>query len=249
MEQDLDALVRRVDEDRWLASRFAPEDARRRLVVLYALNYEIAHAVESVRTPALGDIRLAWWREALGEIHEGGPARSHPVLQRYALALQQTPFPLHRVEALIAARARDLEPAPFASAAQREAYLDATAGNVMRLALAACGANAGAYEDLIREAALAWGGAGLLRAEPAWRARGRRMLAAEGETLMALSDRARAAHNALRAMGKPPAHIFPALGYVTLAPAYLKALERDRRDAPLLMRQAKLIAAAATGRL
>lgn len=249
MEEDIDALVRRIDEDRWLASRFAPHDARRRLIALYALSHEIAHAAETVRTPAIGDIRLAWWREALAEIDAGKPARDHPVLQHYALAFQQARLPLLRIEALIAARARDLEPAPFTSSAEREAYIDATAGNVMRLAVIACGAIPDAHEELIRAAALAWGSAGLLRAEPAWRARGRRVLAEDGEALEALFSHSRAASDALRAMARVPSEIFPALGYAALAPAYLKALQHGRRGVPLLLRQGKLIAAAATGRL
>ncbi|MBK8544168.1 MAG: hypothetical protein IPL62_11845 [Caulobacteraceae bacterium] len=39
---DLDTLVRRVDEDRWLAARFAPPLVRERLIAIYAVNYEIA---------------------------------------------------------------------------------------------------------------------------------------------------------------------------------------------------------------
>ena len=68
MDEALDDLVRRVDEDRWLASRFAPADVRARLIALYAVNYEIARTAEVVREPGVGDIRLAWWRDALAEI-------------------------------------------------------------------------------------------------------------------------------------------------------------------------------------
>jgi hypothetical protein len=38
---DLDTLVRRVEEDRWLAARFAPPLVRERLIAIYAVNYEI----------------------------------------------------------------------------------------------------------------------------------------------------------------------------------------------------------------
>ncbi|MBC8107455.1 MAG: squalene/phytoene synthase family protein, partial [Anaerolineae bacterium] len=64
---DLGTLVRRVDEDRWLASRFAPAPVRERLIALYAVNYEIARLSETVREAPLGDIRLEWWRSALSE--------------------------------------------------------------------------------------------------------------------------------------------------------------------------------------
>ena len=40
-----------------LASRFAPPEARRQLIALYALNYEIAHTAETVTQATLGDMR------------------------------------------------------------------------------------------------------------------------------------------------------------------------------------------------
>jgi len=244
MDEDLDALVRRVDEDRWLASRFAPPDVRARLIALYALNHEIARVAETVKTAAVGDIRLAWWREALAEVHAGAPLRPHPMLAAYAQAHTQMPFPAEVMERLIDARRRDLDADPFAAAAERSDYLDATAGGLMRLAIAACGGIAGEH---VAPAAQAWGCAGLLRAEPSWRARGRSVLA-PGETLEVLEERARAAVVELRALPKARANIFPGIGYVALTPLYLDALKRKRADVPLLRRHLALVAAAATGR-
>ena len=61
---DLDALVRRVDPDRWLASRYiADVDARADVIALYALNYELSRAAEVASQPLIGEMRLAWWRE------------------------------------------------------------------------------------------------------------------------------------------------------------------------------------------
>ena len=80
-DDDLDALVRRVDPDRWLASRFiADAEQRADVVALYALNYELAHVAETVREPLVGEIRLTWWREAIDAIFAGEPPRRHPVL-------------------------------------------------------------------------------------------------------------------------------------------------------------------------
>ena len=89
MAESLDTLVRRVDEDRWLASRFAPAGVRSRLTALYALNYEISRTAETVTQPALGDIRLAWWREAVEEIYAGRAVRAHPALSAFAAALRE----------------------------------------------------------------------------------------------------------------------------------------------------------------
>jgi phytoene synthase len=87
-ETDLDALVRRVDPDRWLASRFIADKAKRaEVVALYALNFELARVGESVSNPLAGEIRLAWWRERLEAIAGGADAPGQPVL----LALAEPP--------------------------------------------------------------------------------------------------------------------------------------------------------------
>ncbi len=73
----LDDLVSRVDEDRWLSSRYAGLAQRHALIALYALNYELVRVPQSVSEPALGAIRYQWWREAIDEIATGRPARRH----------------------------------------------------------------------------------------------------------------------------------------------------------------------------
>ncbi len=240
MEESLDALIRRTDEDRWLASRFAATDVRARLIAIYALNYEIARTAEVVKEPAIGEIRLAWWREAIAEIHIGKPPRAHPVLQAYAPLAAGLPVACW--EALTIARAKDLEAAPFACWAQAEAYVEHTAGGVMRLAIAACGGEIARLEAFVRPAAWAWGYLGLMRAARFWAERGRAILpGSEADT----RARALAGHQAAHAASASlPAAVFPAVGYVALAPAYL------RNPAPaLITRQLRLVWASATGRV
>ena len=84
MKEPLEDLVRRVDEDRWLSSRFAPGPVRKKLVGLYAFNYELAHVGESSSEPALGAIRLQFWADAIASIYEGGQAPAHPALKEIA---------------------------------------------------------------------------------------------------------------------------------------------------------------------
>ena len=242
--EDPTATLRRVDEDRWLASRFAPPKVRERLIALYALNYEIARSAETVSTPALGDIRHAWWREALDEVHGGKPVRAHPVLDAYARAHAEAPFLLQPWLAMIEARGADLDPAPFASIEALTRYVDATAGALMHLAVAAIDASAPARTlAFIQPAARAWGYAGLLRAAPVWQARGR-SLGVDAETLKRAG---REAHSQARSLARAqPAQLFPAFGYVALAPRYL----RNPTRAPLLIsRQLRLVAASASGQL
>ncbi|MBC7769743.1 MAG: hypothetical protein H7124_13260 [Phycisphaerales bacterium] len=50
-------------------------------------------------------------------------------------------------------------------------------------------------------------------------------------------------------MANLPAPLSPAVNYLTLTPLYLQRLKRGRASAPLIVRQLKLVTAAATGRL
>jgi phytoene synthase len=242
----LDAAVRRVDEDRWLASRFAPARVRPRLIAIYALNHEIARTADVVTQPAIGDIRLQWWRDALAEVFEGKRVRAHPVLTEIAEAHRETPLPRDALVALIDTRGRDLDAAPFATFAEIDAYLDGTAGNVMRVAAAACGADLDA--KLVNAAARAWGYAGLLRAAAHWRAKGRSVLPQDNADPHAMVERAHSAYAIVRAQVVLP-EVFPAIGYVTLTPLYLRAIENGRTECARFTRQLKLVAASATGRL
>ncbi len=76
MSEDISALVRRVDEDRWLASRFAPESARARLMALYALHYEIAHAASAPQAVAAGAAFLLFWMSCFAVSDESAPTES-----------------------------------------------------------------------------------------------------------------------------------------------------------------------------
>src|SRR5215471_6644996 len=75
------AIVRRHDRDRFQTALFAPAARREALFALYAFNYEIARVRESVREPALGQIRLEWWRETIAAAYDGALPRRHPVAE------------------------------------------------------------------------------------------------------------------------------------------------------------------------
>lgn len=77
----LDDLVRKIDEDRWLSSRYAGPQMRRRLLALYAFNWELARVRLAVSEPGLAAIRFQWWRDAIDEVMEGESVRAHETLQ------------------------------------------------------------------------------------------------------------------------------------------------------------------------
>jgi phytoene synthase len=112
--EDLDALLARVDPDRWLSSRFVADvEARADLTALYAYDHELARAPKVASNPILGEIRLAWWREVLDEVFEGRPVRRHPTAQALAAAVARRRLPRAPLEAMIDARVRELDPQPL----------------------------------------------------------------------------------------------------------------------------------------
>jgi phytoene synthase len=60
-----------------LALAYAPASARPIWLGLLALDARLSGVVRTAREPVLGQLRLAWWRERLGE---GAPPRGEPLL-------------------------------------------------------------------------------------------------------------------------------------------------------------------------
>jgi len=112
----LDARVRRVDEERWLSSRYAAAVERRALVVLYAFYYELARVRLTVSDQTLGQIRFQWWRDALAEL-QAGEVRQHDVVIALAAEVEADRLDatrllaiVDRFEAAFLAGDRDAEP-------------------------------------------------------------------------------------------------------------------------------------------
>jgi phytoene/squalene synthetase len=150
--------VRAADPDRYFAALFAPPQHRPYLHALYAFNNEVARVAETVREPMLGAIKLEWWRETAESAAKGAP-RNHDVARGLAALFTDRALPLPDFEAIIAARAFDSSADQFDDFRALEDYLDATGGAVMRLAARILGGD----PAVTREAALAYGLAGLLR--------------------------------------------------------------------------------------
>ncbi|WP_254601151.1 squalene/phytoene synthase family protein [Caulobacter sp. S45] len=226
--ETLDARIRRLDPDRWLASRFVPDPATRATVVaVYALNDELARVAESVSNPLAGEIRLAWWRERIEAIAVGGAPPGQPVLQALASAIASGVLPPTLLDTLVEARHAELEPAPFADDAALARYLDGTAGAVMGLAARVLDPEAPLRA--IVEAGRAWGLAGLYRTRAIWRSRARDWVPQSwGEPDEAgLASRATAEVQAALARARVelkalPVAAFPAVAYAGLAEPYAR---------------------------
>jgi phytoene/squalene synthetase len=265
----LAASVRAADPDRYFSALFAPAPRRPFLFALFAFNAEVARVAETVREPMLGAIRLEWWRETSEGASRGAP-RNHDVAHGLAALFAENAIALSEVEALIAARAADSSADQFAGFAALESHVDATSGAVMRLAAKILGGDpAHGIEQTLREAGLAYGLTGLLRALPFHN--GRHKLYLPLDLLAALhvtpqeffhletNDSRRTAvvrqvalkardHFLAARIGPKPRAALAAILPAALVPVYLRNLMKGR-DVPIHRRQMALLSAAMKKRL
>ncbi|CAN7358382.1 squalene/phytoene synthase family protein [Phenylobacterium sp. LjRoot219] len=173
--EDLDALVKRVDPDRWLSSRFiADPDERADVIALYAYDHELARAPRVASNSLLGEIRLTWWREALDEIYEGRAVRRHPTAQALAAVVGGRGLARAPLEAMIDARYRELDGQPLTEVEALEWARD-TAGRAAEAAIAVL--DPGAQPAAALDAAAAWALARRAADRPELRAAFDRLLA------------------------------------------------------------------------
>jgi len=145
-------LLQKGDPDRFLAAMAAPPEARSVLFPLWAFNLEVARAPWVTQEPMIAEMRLQWWRDALEEIASGGQVRRHEVTTPLTEVLDTEA--VKQLDRLIEARRRDITGNAFESEEAFRAYLDATAGNLMWVAVRALGADERA-EPYLRD--FAWG--------------------------------------------------------------------------------------------
>jgi phytoene synthase len=243
-----DALLKRDDRDRWLASLFLPAPPRPHIHALYAFSLEIARVRQRVSEPALGEIRFQWWREVLaGEA--GGEA--NPIAAALLDTIARFGLPRDPLIALIDARLFDLYDTPMPSIVTLEAYAKATASSLFRLAASILDPGAAA-NGAAEHAGIAYAVTGLLRALP-WHLNAgqvyipRHILAAQGlqpedlrlgrdstALLAALADMRALARQHLREFAAIPAGSAgkAALAFLptTLCEPYLREMERPGYD-------------------
>ena len=119
----------------------APLKARAPLFAVFAFNLEVARAPWVSAEPAIGEMRLQWWRETLDEIAQGKAVRQHEV----ATALANTIEPEEAIllAGLVEARRRDIYSDPFADAKDLMDYLLRTNGTLMWVAARTIGCVSG----------------------------------------------------------------------------------------------------------
>lgn len=232
--------------DRYLAALLAPRAYRDDLVALAAFVGEIERIPRIVREPALGEIRLQWWRDWLENL-QSGAATGNPVADRTAETIARRALPSAPFSDLLEARATDFYADPVPDQKTFTAYLDQTETGPFRLAAAIAGVVPdAATEAILIPAARAYGTTRCLLRLPLATARGRWPLPGEAELIdaariadpairfaaeqsrRAAIEFARAELALLRMQGRGlPRNLLAALLPVALIEPYLQALERE----------------------
>jgi 15-cis-phytoene synthase len=109
--------------DRFYAALFAPAAVRDDLIALAAFTGEIERISRQVSEAALGEIRVAWWRDAFLSRGESGRS-GNPVLDAFADVIRRRALSLGRIEDYLAAHADALYAEPPASDEALIARLD-----------------------------------------------------------------------------------------------------------------------------
>jgi phytoene synthase len=160
--EDLDGLIRRVDPDRWLASRFIADPAARAdVIALYAFDHELARARRVASTPLMAEIRVTWWDEAVSEAFGAGAVRHHPTAEALADAIRRHGLPREAFEAIIAGHLEAVETAEL-DAATAARWAGVTQGSLARLVAQVL--DPSSSTDAAEPAGRAWGLTLLLRA-------------------------------------------------------------------------------------
>lgn len=141
------AAARAGEPDRFLAALLAPPSQREALLALAAFAAELARIpLVVVREPAMGEIRLQWWRDAL-ELPQGLRA-GHGVADAVRGAARSYHLPAALLGGLIDARAVQLRGDLFPNEEALHDYLWKTEGVLFALAARVVGLTASAEVEV-----------------------------------------------------------------------------------------------------
>jgi len=136
VDQTVIDAARTTERDRYLSALLAPPEARADLVVLAAYLGEIRRIPLLAHDVSVGEIRLQWWRDALGA---EGPASGHPVADAVADLVRRRGLDRDLVLAPVEGASRELYEDGFADDEDLERYAAETDGAALRVALSLLG--------------------------------------------------------------------------------------------------------------
>jgi phytoene synthase len=232
--------------DRYYAALFAPSELREDLIALAAFDGEIARIAPLVSDAPLGEIRIAWWRDALLGDEARRERSGNPVLDQFADVVARHKLPSDALENYFGAHTDALYADPPADDVALNSAFQAIDGTPLALAMQVLQGPLDAdAHDLVAAAARASGLARIGLALPYTLAAGRSPLP---ETRMPeaaaskdapdwrpqiawLAKEAEAALAAVRRQlaGKPRAFTTALLPLALIEP-YFRALQKPRHE-------------------
>jgi phytoene synthase len=126
---EMEETVRTADRDRYLSSLFMPDGKRPHVLALYAFNAEVVRIRDVVSEPAIGMIRLQWWRDTI----ESGTGGGHPVAEALAGAIAEGGLPKQALLDLVTAHEFDLYQDRMPGLTELEAYLGETSSRLIQM--------------------------------------------------------------------------------------------------------------------
>lgn len=129
---ELQEIARTREPDRYVAALFAPKPVQGALIAIAAFAAELARIPAVASEPMIGEIRLQWWRDAIGD-GVRGTATGHPVADAFAAVVRQHTLSLEAVHQLIDARSFDLSGDVHADVAALERHLASVEGTPFAL--------------------------------------------------------------------------------------------------------------------
>jgi len=236
--------VRRNDRDRYLCAQFAPTAIRDDLLALYAFNIELAHIVEMVREPMLGDIRFEWWRDLCTTNSERSVAGlSNPTAAAILRIIKKHDISIHDITALVDARQKELRWRQPQTLGDLETHCMETSGRLSLLGAKILGVYNSDILTAVQSIGTVWALTGYMRSQHYHRAINKTYLPAElcgpsgnvSENLIhafaAIADLSQKHLNKAWGLLKEQGNTRPVAAVLlqaTLARRYLKRMEKSK---------------------
>jgi 15-cis-phytoene synthase len=125
-------FLRENERDRYYATLVVATRHRAAVQALYAFSTDVASVRDRAREPALGEIRLQWWTDALSGAGHGN-VRQNPLADALLGAIEDYRLPTGPLNRLITARRFDLYDDPMPDVATFEGYAGETASILYQL--------------------------------------------------------------------------------------------------------------------
>lgn len=220
--------ARTYDYDRFLAMLLSPAPAREGLAAVAAFFGEATRIPVVVNEPAVGEIRLQWWRDAL--LGDGARSEGHPFAGILRGELETGRASPRDVETILDACSGLLYPHSLTSGSAVAAFLDTTQGAAFRLSAGILGvADTASAAAMIEAAAQSYGRVQLLRLLPLMLSKGCSPFPAAADWQQTFGPMLAEARywlaEARRREVVSPAALRPAVLPVALVEPYLRALE------------------------